>query len=256
MSTPKPSVSVKVDMTNPGQFFACCGLLELVHRLWPGAEGWFGGDEFHISAHVGPETDILQACLTRLRESTLSTDDSRGERAIRPVRISHPDGLNLTLDWWIDRAANKTALKLLAGQQTSLGIIRTLCRALPNSHNVPVGELFDAGQPLTGRFGVDPRTAWNALDVGFSPNEQQMEVSTYPAVELLAAVGLQGFCPQEDDEGGWHYAIWSLPLPPLVARAACAGVLPAGEVYRYRFEVATRGSYKGFDFATAIGDAR
>ncbi len=24
--------------TNPGQFFACCGLLELADRLWPGAE--------------------------------------------------------------------------------------------------------------------------------------------------------------------------------------------------------------------------
>ena len=80
-----------------------------------------------------------------------------------------------------------------------------------------------------------------------------MEVSTYPAVELLAAIGLQGFRPQEDDKGGWRYAIWNVPLPPLVARAACAGVLPAGGVDRYRFEVAARGSYKGFDFATPIG---
>jgi hypothetical protein len=32
MSNPEPRVSVKVDATNPGQFFACRGLLELAGR--------------------------------------------------------------------------------------------------------------------------------------------------------------------------------------------------------------------------------
>ena len=39
MSDPIPSITVAVDPTNPGHFFACCGLLELADRLWPGAEG-------------------------------------------------------------------------------------------------------------------------------------------------------------------------------------------------------------------------
>jgi CRISPR-associated protein Csb3 len=186
-------------------------------------------------------------------KNDLSATESRGEKALRPVHITNADGLDLTLDWWIDQAGNKTALKLWAGQQTSLGIMRTLCGALPEPNSVPPGELFDAGKPLTGRFGVDPRAAWNALDVGFSPNEQQMEVSTHPAVELLAAVGLQGFRPQETDESRWRYATWSVPLPPPVARAASAGVVPSGEVHRYLFEIVTRGSYKGFDFAMLIG---
>ena len=37
----EPNIQIPVDLTNPGQFFACCGLLELADRLWPGAEGWF-----------------------------------------------------------------------------------------------------------------------------------------------------------------------------------------------------------------------
>ena len=192
--------------------------------------------------------------MAKLRECTLSTNDSRGEKAIRPVHIIHTDGIKLTLDWWIDRIGNKTALKLWAGNQTSLVIMQTLRGALPKSNNVPLGELFDVGQPLKGRFGFDPRAAWKPLDVGFSPNEQQMEVSTYPAVELLAAVGLQGFRPQEAEKGRWHYATWSVPLPPAVARAASAGIVPAGEVHHYLFEITTRGSYKGFDFATPRGD--
>ena len=30
------SIRIAVDPTNPGQFFACCGLLELADRLWSG----------------------------------------------------------------------------------------------------------------------------------------------------------------------------------------------------------------------------
>ena len=32
---PKPTINVNIDVTNPGQFFACCGLLELADRLIP-----------------------------------------------------------------------------------------------------------------------------------------------------------------------------------------------------------------------------
>src|SRR6476646_1225323 len=42
------SIHVVMDLTNPGQFFACCGLLELADRLWPGAEGWFEKREFKL----------------------------------------------------------------------------------------------------------------------------------------------------------------------------------------------------------------
>lgn len=38
---PEPSITIDVNVTNPGQFFACGGLLELAERLWPGVEGWF-----------------------------------------------------------------------------------------------------------------------------------------------------------------------------------------------------------------------
>ena len=41
MTKVEPTIRIPVDLTNPGQFFACCGLLELASRLWPGAEGWF-----------------------------------------------------------------------------------------------------------------------------------------------------------------------------------------------------------------------
>jgi len=38
MNPGEADTRIRVDPTNPGQFFACCGLLELADRLWPSAE--------------------------------------------------------------------------------------------------------------------------------------------------------------------------------------------------------------------------
>lgn len=66
--TPNPSITVAVDPTNPGQFFACCGLLELADRLWPGAEGWFAdsGREFQIACE-----GTLEGIADRLRSARI-----------------------------------------------------------------------------------------------------------------------------------------------------------------------------------------
>lgn len=248
MTPPEPTFAVKVDLANPGQFFACCGLLELSHRLSPtdGIEAWFAGSAFcMVFARNGG--NALGQVIDELRNTEVTTDRSRGDRATHPV---HLPAFNLTLDWWIDNHGDKTPLKLWAGQQTSLRIVNDLRKALLEDSEVRTEELFDAGRPLTGRFGVDPRAAWNALDVGFSPNEQGMEVLTFPAVELLAAVGIQGFPPLQEENARFRYATWAVPLPACVARPASAGLLPAGDVRTYRFRITSRGSYKGFDYAT------
>jgi CRISPR-associated protein Csx14 len=252
MNTLQPSFSLPVDATNPGQFFACCGLLELAHRLWPEAEGRFHPGRFEVAVPQA-EANALKLILARLSKADIEPDTARGDKATQPIRLKD---LNLTLDWWIHPSGGKTRLKLWAGQQTSLRIVNDLCQALAQVETSSTDHLFDAGLPLTGRFGVDPRAAWNALDVGFSPNEQQMEVATFPAVELLAAVGLQGFRPREDDAypNIRYYATWSAPLPAAIARAAAAGLIPAGEVRQYRFQIVGRGSYKGFDYSVPIGD--
>lgn len=62
MTNDKPSFAVSVDVTNPGQFFACCGLLELAHRRWPGAEGAFdeSGTIFKVFCPTAPIADVRQ----------------------------------------------------------------------------------------------------------------------------------------------------------------------------------------------------
>jgi len=330
MTAPEHPIRIRVDVANPGQFFACCGLLELAHLLWPGVEGWFGDGEFLIAVS-GTASGRVEDILVQLCNSRIEPDESRGEAALHPVRLAlpgkaPPGSLGLTLDWWIDSNGTKTRLKLWAGQQTSLHIVSELQAALARLDTQrPAGEMLDNPMPLTGRFGVDPRAAWNALDMGFSPNDQKMKVATYPAVELLAAVGLQRCRPvvareglsgatvglsdraplpgtrqsqdtaghasrgtgefvtrgglsgatvglsdraplsgteQSQDTAGQasrgtgggnlRYATWAVPLPAVLAPAAAAGMLPVESRGLYQFQIGSRGSYKGFDFATRI----
>lgn len=251
MSHPQASFSIRVGVTNPGQFFACCGVLEIAHRLWPKQDvcGWFGDGTFEVSVS-GHGCGVLQTLLDTLRATEISADETQAERALRPVRVQ---AVGISLDWWAGNRGGKSYLKLWAGNQTSMGIVAALRDALPNCADA---GLLHVARPLTGRFGVDPRAAWNTLDVGFSPNEQQMQVATYPAAELFAAIGLQRFRPVQEGATKpvqFRYSTWSVPLPPCVARAASAGLLTAANVTTYRFRIRQRGSYKGFDHAILAG---
>jgi CRISPR-associated protein Csx14 len=109
-----------------------------------------------------------------------------------------------------------------------------------------------------GRFGFDCGPAWNALDVGFSPNEQGMQVESSPLVELLAAVGLQRFRPvMNDDRDGFDYFTWHRSFSPSVAAAAMAGAIPEQSKRRFRASVVSRGQYAALSkafFTLTSGD--
>src|SRR3990172_7193974 len=78
---PQPSITVNVDVSNPGQFFACCGLFELADRLWPGAEGGFDGQSFCLL--TDDRTKTLSDLLAEAREMTFpvgnEAEDDKGE---------------------------------------------------------------------------------------------------------------------------------------------------------------------------------
>lgn len=265
------SVRVAVDPTNPGQFFACCGLLELADRLWPGAEGWFENREFCLATD-GSLIDILQE-LTRCQtvEVTQLDNGLSVKPLIAPLRLTFNTRgpFALTLDAWmtirIDRgvavAAPNPPWNFWSGQQTSLRIWTALRAALaeqlPTIPPEKIGDLFGHRVLLSGRFGFDPGAAWNALDVGFSPNEQKIEVASSAAVELLAAVGIQRFQPDmANNRSSFTYATWGQPLAPAVAAAAAAGAIPVPPGVRFRGRVISRGSYAALGFSTPLrGDA-
>jgi CRISPR-associated protein Csx14 len=110
-------------------------------------------------------------------------------------------------------------------------------------------HLFTLTSPLTGRFGFDSVAAWSALDLGFSPNDQEMPVHSSPASELLAAIGIQRFRPVvSDDRQTISYATWSIPVGPIVA-ATMAGLVVSGGGLTYEAPVISRGQYAALGHA-------
>ncbi len=258
-----PSMTVNVDVTNPGQFFACCGLLELADRLWPGAEvvGAFAAQRFErsrfcISANaVFNSTDIVKnllACERKAVDPYRPIMGSNGKPVVdakktKPVVFAEP--VSLRLSWWLDELeGTQTEFKLWGAHLTSEGLITDMVNAIA-ADEVTDGTILESRVGMTGRIGLDIRSSWNALDEGFSPNDQNLPVDTYPSTELLAAIGLETFRPARVD-GGYVYACWSSPLPPTVARSVASGSVRVQGTSSYRFEIGARGKFKFFNKAT------
>jgi len=245
---------VRLDPCNPGQFLACCGLFELLDLEYPGLLARFEYDanrprlaHFVASAENDGAVGVV---LGKLRQSVLdfSVESDRLEASILPARIVYPNGA-IELDWWLDEFRESTVnLKCWAGQVTTKGLFSELQPLLDPSADGQ--SLFHTPSMTKSKFGVDPRSAWNALDLGFSPNEHGRDSATFAAVEVLAAVGLQTFRPDANRRESVRYSLWFDPLPCLVARVAFRAPWNGLRRRSYRFAIDKRGqSYKYFTFA-------
>jgi len=247
-------IRVPFDPLNPGQFFACCGLFDLAAHHDPEACAWFEGDEllprralFVISGRALPELKVI---LTALREAGVERLE-HAEESIRPIAL-HIAGRRLELDWWLDEFRQETTnLKCWAGQVTTTKLFQELLPLL--SEDVDEKTLMTAAAMTKSKFGIDPRSAWNALDFGYSPNEHNKDAATYPAVEILGAIGLQAFRPQAEQRDRVYYNLWEIPLPLAVARLAGTEGWKGLPLRRYSYSILKRGqSYKYFSPAEYV----
>lgn len=200
MNKPEPSIRVNVDVTNPGQFFACCGLLELADRLWQGAEGWFEDGVFLIACGHSLSELMTAICNANLVQVDQENDTSS------PIQIGEPFG-QLTLDWWHDDRAGGKEMKVWAGTMESYRIASAMKLAMnqPDFHHphfLDIGLIAydpEDREKKVEPYYFDARRGPNAhsRDVGFSPNSLQLTTTAYPAVELLCLIGLQRCLPAE-----------------------------------------------------------
>ena len=277
MTLPDAAIAVKVDPTNPGQFFACCGLLELADRLWPGAEGWFASGEFHIafSEKQGTLRELLAILLQNLPER-LERMEANGleiPEIIASLKFKFGDepATTLILDAWnriavmkgVPQVVSNPPWNFWAGNQKSFdiwcGLREVLTAQLKRFDDAQLQALFTQRIFQKGRFGFDPGPAWNALDVGFSLNEHNTKVESSAAVELLAAFGLQRFRPvMQDGRESFEYTTWHVPLAPSAAAAAMSGAITDSQSARYRGCVVSRGQYAalGVSFPIREGASR
>jgi CRISPR-associated protein Csb3 len=274
MSAPDP-IRVNVDPTNPGQFFACCGLLELADRLWPGAEGWFEDQRFCIAGPVPGKTAITDL-LKVLIECRVDVQDVESKtsplqllfcRPRIPIRSDAQDGepetsalqldsqLSIRLDWWLGADGEPNLFKTWAANATSQQMFSKWLEPLKR-HLVRVTaqpeHIFVVSDRIQGSYGFDSHLGWDALNMGFSLNEHPglKQLPTRPAAELLGAIGLQRFFPTfYPSSQVVRYSSWHVPLGVSVAGAAGAGQVAgvAAEGFRTRFVY--RGSFKGLERA-------
>lgn len=230
-------IEIKVDATNPGQFFACCGLLELADRLWGGAEGWFEGDMFHLhsraaitNATAADLFDALTHCrltnemspsdLERLENLSAMTATQRAKisglddakkllekrRREEPILLDGP--FHLRIDWFQDDLAGGSRFKTWAGQQSVFDIASSMKRAIesPEWHGLPPENWLShtsSGCGLPFNFDSDIGGQGSALDIGFSFDplagsaSTRIETIVRPFLELLAFVGLLRFRPRQ-----------------------------------------------------------
>lgn len=144
-------ISIRVDPANPGQFFACCGLLELADRLWNGAEGWFECEDTKFSLTTGgaiQDSKELIAALVHARLSSkltpsllcelqkLETRNRQLKRTgkelpkpeeqrrinlgklLREGPISMGAPFNYVLDWWLNEREKGTFSAICLGDAT------------------------------------------------------------------------------------------------------------------------------------------
>lgn len=250
-------IRLPVDLTNPAQFFACCGLFELGQRLWPDTAGHFEDSTFVLSRGDLPDLveKTVRAPLTNLVPSDISAS---------PMELGAP--FSLRLDWWKDRAGGGAGLKPWAGTMLASRIARAMQSALTTA--LASGRFLDEGFVVTGADGkkvepyyFDARRGANALplDVGFSADALKLETVAYPATELLTLIGLQRFRPAAIDRPRvFRYRAWSTPYPvTLAALAACDALRGGGGIYQFENAFRTdQRKHKAFSPAVPVNGDR
>jgi len=248
-------VSIAVNPANPGQFFACCGLLELADRHWDGAEAHFTGSEF-VLMPVRLQRVSLESLIGAILDCELKVEEE-SELTTSPLTLQEP--FNLRLDWWRDERGGGSTYKTWAGQQKVVGIAKAMHKALERA--IPLGPMLldhaevlpdpDDPKKSVAPFYFDARRAAGALslDIGFSTDAQKIDTLSFPAVEFLCLVGLQRFRPGEGQKRTYCYSTWGreTPLTPSIAAAVVSGAVPMPGSQTYLFRLLFRTKYlKGF----------
>lgn len=250
--------TVPVDLLNPGQVFACIGLLEAADLLLGHARGGFDWSEeaqprFNIQAEG--ERDPVRAVLEFLSEAevvAISPDDKlntnkwsvpteliTGEcypikqpgSPATLVAALRAQGQQIILDHWGD-ATQRDNVKFWAGAggYPGVGLLRDaleLIRPLPSD---AIARPFSVSATQSSSFRFDWRRDYVPIEIGFSLNAHTyIQPRGFPLVELLAAIGMTHARPQRPgrDKLCYRYAVLAghdLPLNLLRPALGCAAL--------------------------------
>lgn len=239
--------SVPVDLFNPGQVFACLGLLEAADILLGDARGAFdwtaaGSERFHLAAAGGH--DPVAVVLDFLAEAKVSAIAPAGSEqstekwkvptrflpedapfpfpepsapATLPALLEGPIGddkavRSIQVDHW-GEPANRTrrdAVKFWAGSGGYPGaaLMGDALGLVRDRAAEASDDPFSLAAPQSSSFRFDWRRDYIPMDIGFSPNDHAgLTMMGFPLVEILAAIGLANARPLRLDKLTYRYGV-------------------------------------------------
>ncbi|MEO7733625.1 MAG: type I-U CRISPR-associated protein Cas8c [Kofleriaceae bacterium] len=215
--------SIPVDILNPGQVFACLGLVEAAEALLGDAEGAFDWTEparvrFWLRARgdASPVVQVLEFLANAEVRGEMPADSGLGsawKSAWGTLESRSPDdpypfptpqspqmvvcilrhgGRVLAIDYWGDEGRDN--FKLWAGSAGYPGaaLVRDALDLVRARAVASAEDPFSVGAPQSSSFRLDWRRDYIPIDAGFSLNAHggRIEAVGFPLVEVLGAVGL------------------------------------------------------------------
>ena len=249
--------TIPVDLHNPGQVFACLGLLEAADVLLGNASGvfaWNGAEETFRVAARGDEKPMARV-LRFLDDATVIARAPDGSKNFEkwlpawgdtefdqlgvPFPFPDPDslatlpavlrdvaGAEIVVDYWGD-ATRRDNVKFWAGSggypgaailRDALDLVRG---RLPEHEDAP----FALSAEQSNSFRFDWRRDYVPIDAGFSLNNHKGGIPIvpvgFPLVEILAAVGMTHARPARADKLNYRYGVLGGDdlLEPMLLRA-------------------------------------
>lgn len=252
--------TIPVNLMNPGQVFACVGIVEVADMLLGDAAGVFDWKDdretkFHVTADgcEGPVERVLrfleeaevkvrvpegsgnleswkESWKRKLGELTVVSSGypfpfpDPSSPAMLPVTLTDKNGNEITVEYWGD-ATKRDNVKFWAGSSGYPGavLLHDAVQLIKGKTQQHSGDPFAIRETQSSSFRFDWRRDYIPVDVGFSPNEHKgISMAGFPVVELLAAIGVSHARPKRLDKLKYNYGVLggADPLNPIFLRAA------------------------------------
>jgi CRISPR-associated protein Csb3 len=200
-----------VNRMNPAEFYAACGILELLSQQDAALLSYFDGDGNLVDFIVQSEKNITLPDLKTMHIEALKF----GDPYTAPVMVN-----GFRLDWWLDLYKEKAAdLKLWAGTTTPAAMFKNYQNLMGNAEQNESMFGFSVASHTKSLFGFNTRASRDALVTGYSQKDAGEKSVVYPFTEFLCGIGMQNFSAAGGET--LEYFTWSRPVRVSIAHAAC-----------------------------------
>lgn len=247
--------AIPVDLLNPGQVFACLGILEMTDVLLGDATAafdWNSDQETTFRVSAADSEPPVERVIRFLEEARVVTRAPVGSTnlngwkaswgdapevdhpgdpfpfpdpsspATLPVILRDDAGNEVPIDYWGD-ATRRDNVKFWAGAQGKPGaaILRDALYSVRGNLRQHVNDPFAISAPQTISFRFDWRRDYIPVQDGFSPNKHKSSMLPifmvgFPLVEVLAAIGMAYARPYRKTKLEYRYGILGCDEGPLL----------------------------------------